>query len=153
VARLTLAMESVAALVVLLLVLSVGYGVLLRYGFNRPQVWTDEFAGYGLVLIVMLGAAETIRRGEAIRVDLVSEHLPAGWQRGLEFLGLAAVAAVALALLVSGWEMVVFSHMVGLASSGYLELPLWLPQLLIPGGSALMLLATLDRALDLAIPR
>ena len=59
------------------------------------------------------------------------------------FAGLVAVAASALLLAVEGYGMVAFSRMVGLMSNGYLAIPMWVPQLLVPIGAVLMLLAAL----------
>jgi C4-dicarboxylate transporter DctQ subunit len=53
------------------------------------------------------------------------------------------VAATAVLLLVEGIGMVQFSHQVGLRSNGYLALPLWIPQLLVPLGALLLLLAAI----------
>jgi len=37
--------------------------------------------------------------------------------------------------------MVGFSRMVGLMSNGYLAVPMWIPQLLVPAGAVLLLAA------------
>jgi TRAP-type C4-dicarboxylate transport system permease small subunit len=39
--------------------------------------------------------------------------------------------------------MVLFSASVGLLSDGYLEVPMWIPQLAVPVGAALLLLTAL----------
>src|SRR6266508_4566607 len=56
---------------------------------------------------------------------------------------LRAVAISALLLVVEGWDMVAFSRMVNLLSNGYLAVPMWIPQLAVPVGAALLLLASI----------
>ncbi len=123
----------------------VGYGVVLRYFFGHPQVWTDELVSFWLVAIVTLGAADVLRRGGHIGIDLVTNRLSARLQAWLDILGLVSVLLFSTVLTVSGWQMVEFSWSVGLLPSGYLEVPLWIPQSLIPIGFALMGLAALHR--------
>ena len=135
----------IGAVLVLATTAVVGYSVALRYLFNQPQVWTDELVGYWLVAMVLLGAADTLRRDGHIGIDLVTTRF--GW-RGrywAELWGMVSVVVVAAVLAYGGWEMMMFSHMVGLLSEGYLEAPMWIPQSVVPIGSGLLGLAALHR--------
>jgi C4-dicarboxylate transporter DctQ subunit len=147
----TFAAAALGALLLLVMTAVVGYSVALRYLFNRPQVWTDELVGYLLVALVMAGAAETLRRGEHIGVDLVTERLSLGGRRLAEIWGMAAVALVSGCLVAAGWEVAAFSHSVGLISDGYLEVPMWLPQAAVPAGAGLLGIAALNRLLRLLV--
>ncbi len=89
----------------------------------------------------MLAAADALLEGEHIAVDIVTERLAARGKRLTLLVGLVAVALSALLLAVEGCDMVAFSRMVGLMSNGYMAVPMWIPQLLVPIGAALMLLA------------
>ena len=68
----TFAAAALGALLLLVMTAVVGYSVALRYLFNRPQVWTDQLVGYLLVVVVLAGAAEALRRGEHNGVDLIT---------------------------------------------------------------------------------
>ena len=125
--------------------------VVLRYLFDRPQVWTDELVGYLLVVRVMAGAADVLRRGEHIGVDLLTERLSPRFRRLAELWGLAAVILVSGCLVAAGWELAEFSYSIGLFSEGYLELPLWLPQAAVPAGAALLAIAAINRLLRLLL--
>ena len=46
-----------------------------RTGDNWPLTWGDEMLGYLLVATVMAGAAEALRRGDHIAIDLVTSRL------------------------------------------------------------------------------
>ena len=116
----------------------IGYSVVMRYFANRPLPWVDELAGYLLVASVMLAAADALFEGEHIRVDIIVERLSARGRYVAGLIGLVAVLAAAALLAVEGADMVAFSRMVDLKSNGYLAVPMWMPQLLVPVGAALM---------------
>jgi C4-dicarboxylate transporter DctQ subunit len=139
-ARLGIALAAVSLLVTLALI---AFSVVMRYFLNRPQSWIDEIAGYLLVASVMLAAADALFHGEHIAVDIVSDRLPANAKRIIEKLGLIAVAVMGVLLAVSGWDMVEFSWMSGMVSTGYLSVPLWFPQLLVPIGGVLLVIAAI----------
>ncbi|WP_169545699.1 TRAP transporter small permease [Sneathiella aquimaris] len=139
-----------AVLIVFTLAIT-GYSVLQRYVFGTPLTWTDELSGFLVVAIVMLGAAETLRKGEHISVDLLSSKARGISAKILGIWGYVSTAFVAGVLLISGWAAVEFSWNIGVYSDGYLEAPLWIPQsFLLVGGGLLMLLA-ISRAIDLLV--
>jgi TRAP-type C4-dicarboxylate transport system permease small subunit len=139
-ARIALGLSAAALLASLAVIV---YGVARRYVFNAPVAWTDELVGYLLVASVMLAAAEALFGGEHISVDIVTERLGPRGKRLAYLVGLAAVAASGVLLIVEGVGMVRFSRQVGLRSNGDLAVPLWIPQSLVPIGALLLLLAAL----------
>ncbi len=116
----------------------IAYSVVMRYFLNQPVSWVDEFVGYLLVASVMLAAADALRHGEHIAVDIVTERLGSRGRRAVTRAGLLAVALAAALLAVEGWDMVEFSRMVGLLSNGKLAVPMWIPQAAVPVGAALL---------------
>ena len=139
-ARLGIALAAIALLASMFLI---GYSVVMRYFLNRPTAWVDELVGYLLVASVMLAAADALLSGEHIAVDIVTEKLGPRGRRWTLLGGLIAVGASAALLVVEGIDMVAFSRLVGLMSNGYLAVPMWIPQLLVPVGAALMGLAAI----------
>jgi len=117
--------------------------VVLRYAINRPQTWLDEMVGYLLVATVMLGATDALRQREHIAIDIVTGRLSAGNRFWVALLAMVSVAVTAVLFIVEGWGAVAFSKMVDLRSTGYLDMPLWTMQLLIPIGGAILLLNAL----------
>jgi C4-dicarboxylate transporter, DctQ subunit len=138
IARIGLGLAAAALLASLAVI---GYSVVRRYVFGAPVAWTDELVGYLLVASVMLAAADALFGGEHIAVDIVTERLSPRGKRITLMLGLVAVALTAVLLVVEGIGTAHFSHKVGLRSNGALELPMWLPQLLVPIGALMLLLA------------
>ena len=133
---------ALGAGVVLLMMSVVGYSVVNRYLLGTPVTWTDELSGYLVVALVMLGAAEALRRGDHISVDLITSRLGVRGRRMAEVWGNIMVLVVAVALLISGTETIEYSVNFGILSEGYLEVPMWIPQsFLILGAGLLALVA------------
>jgi TRAP-type C4-dicarboxylate transport system permease small subunit len=121
------------------------YAVAMRYFLNQPQGWTDEAVGWLIVVAVMFAVPEAQRRGEHIGVDALIDKASARWRRIMLSFGVLTVALTALILIREGWEMVAFSHMVGMKSIGIPEVSLWIVQVFVPIGAALLLLVSLGQ--------
>jgi C4-dicarboxylate transporter DctQ subunit len=128
----------------------IAYSVVMRYFLNQPVSWVDEFVGYLLVASVMLAAADALRQGEHIAVDILTERLSLSGRRITALAGFVAVALAAALLTVEGVDMVEFSHMVGLLSNGTLAVPMWIPQVVVPIGAGLMGVAAIVGFVQLA---
>ena len=137
------AMALAAALVLVSLVL-IGWAVVMRYAFNAAPVWVDELVGFNLVAIVMFAAAQTLRRGEHIGVDLLLGRLSAGGHRWAQAWAAVATGAIAGVLVVNGWDTAMLARTLGLLTEGSLEWPTWWLMLLMPVGGALLAVAAVE---------
>ncbi|MEJ8570089.1 TRAP transporter small permease [Microbaculum marinum] len=144
-ARICGALSTVLLLVILAIVT---YAVVRRYVFNAPLLWSDELNGYLLVAMVMLGAAEALRRGDHIAIDLLAGRLAGRHARALEVWGNLAVIVFAAALGWSAWGSISFAYDFGSYSSGHLEMAMWIPMLPVLAGSVLLMLAAAVRVVD-----
>lgn len=136
--------------VVLLMMAVVGYSVVNRYLLGTPITWTDELSGYLVVALVMLGAAEALRRGDHISVDLLTARLESGSRRLSGIWSNLLVLIVAVALLISARDTLNYSIGFGIVSEGYLEVPMWIPQSFLILGPALLAVVALANLLGLA---
>ncbi len=148
---LSYAAAVVSAALVLVTLAVTGFSVFRRYVLGRPVTWTDELSGFLVVAIVMLGAAEVLRRDEHVSVDILSERTVGVKRWMLSFWSNLSVAAVAAVLFFSSLNAVQFSRMIGVYSDGYLEAPLWIPQTFMLVGVGLLFLMAVARMLDLVI--
>lgn len=139
----TIAMALAAAGLLASLAL-IGWAVVMRYVFNAAPIWVDEVVGFLLVVIVMLGAAQTLRRGEHIGVDLLVGRLSAPQRRWAQAWGAVAVMGIAAMLVFNGWETAALARTLGLLTEGQLEWPTWWLMLLMPVGGVLLALAALE---------
>jgi C4-dicarboxylate transporter, DctQ subunit len=129
----------------------VAYSVGMRYLLGRPVPWVDEMVGYLLVALVMLAAADAMRRGEHIAVDLVTDRLTPARKTIMTVVALLSVAFCGLVLVVAGLETAAFTRLLGIRSTGYLNVPMHVPQLFIPLGGGLLALAALGGLLRMAL--
>ena len=97
------AVQWTAGLLVALEILVLFAGVVARYVFHKPIIWSDELASILFLWLAMLGSAIALRRGEHMRMTaLVSKLSPAkkafmetfGIVAGLTFLVLMAEPAI-----------------------------------------------------------
>ena len=104
----------------------------------------SDFTGFFLAASSFLALAYALRAGGHIRVTLLTTRLPAPVQRGVEI----AVILIALAMSAyATWYMgllVLESHEFGDQSSGMISVPLWIPQLPVLFGLAVLTLALAD---------
>ncbi|MBK5933947.1 TRAP-type C4-dicarboxylate transport system permease small subunit [Rhodovulum imhoffii] len=116
----------------------VGKGI----GLTIPSY--SDFTGFFLAASSFLALAYTLRQGGHIRVTLLTGRLPVGLRRIFD------VSIVLLALVMSAYatwymiELVRESVEFGDRSSGMVSVPLWLPQLPVALGLAVLTLALAD---------
>ncbi len=115
----------------------------MRYFFNQPQSWSDEVAGWLMVVVVMLAMPEVQRRHEHIGVDVLTEKLRGGKARLAAVWSTLSVITTASLLIAEGWETVAFTRLFGIRSPGLPDAPLWAVQALIPLGGVLLLAVAL----------
>jgi len=139
---------ALAAATLIASMLLIAYAVVMRYFLNQPPPWVDELVGYLLVAAVMLASADALLKGDHIAVDILTDRLPPRGRRIVLLAGLIAVSIAAAVLVKEGWGMVAFSGMVDLRSNGFLAAPMWLPQLLVPIGAVMIVLAAIAAFLD-----
>ena len=147
----TNAAMALSALGILASLVMVAYAVVMRYVFNSAPTWVDDSVGFILVGIVMLGAATTLRQGGHINVDMLTDRLGAVGKRRAEMWATFSVLLVSLILIVNGWQTAMSSRAIGISTSGNVELPVYLLELLLPLGGVLMLLVSLEALLRLAL--
>ncbi len=95
--------EWVAAALVLAEVVLLFAGVVGRYGFDYPLVWTSELAGVLFLWLVSLGAVIALRRSEHMRMTVLVSRVGVRAQRLAACFGALLVVVVTLGLLVPGW--------------------------------------------------
>jgi len=110
--------------------------------FNVPGI--DAYAGYMMAGAGFLALAHTLKRGEHIRVTLLIGRLTGGAQRGMELWSLFAASLLALlSAFYSGrlaWQSYAFHDI----STSNDATPLWIPQLPMALGTAILAIAFVD---------
>ena len=70
-----------SCLALAVVILSVTYGVGMRYLFGDPPVWINEVSSIGFTWMVFLGASAAYKRKMHIGIDLLVNRLPPGIRR------------------------------------------------------------------------
>ena len=134
---------SLAAVFMVLLLLMVMASVLGRQlHFNVPGV--DAYAGYMMAAAGFLAMAHTLKRGEHIRVTLLISGLKGGAKKGFEVWSLFAASALALLSAFYSSKLAWQSYAFHDISTGNDATPLWLPQLTMAIGTAVLAIAFID---------
>jgi TRAP-type C4-dicarboxylate transport system permease small subunit len=133
--------ESIAGVLLALLVVIVLLQVFGRYILQISLSWPEELARYVLVWLMIFGAAAAAASRSQIVVDTLLELVPASVRRALE--ALAALAGlVAVALLVWTSQPLIFGP-AGRSTSPATGIPSFWIYLAVPVGGALLALFAL----------
>jgi TRAP-type C4-dicarboxylate transport system permease small subunit len=137
---------GLAALCLLAILLVMLAQVLMRE-FGRQFAGADDLTAYLCVGATFFALAATFRRGEMIRVGLLVERLR-GRPRQVAEACLLLLAAIVVGQ-IAWWtaQDVLFSFEVEEVAQGTVPFPLWMPKLVMPLGSGLLLTAIIDELL------
>lgn len=123
---------------VLMMLLSVGREI----NFNVPS--GDDFAAWAMVATAFLGLAHTFKRGEMIRVGLLVERLHGRARQVAELISLTIAAAFLSYFTFQAGKLAYDSWRFFDMSTGVVSVPLWMPQMGMVVGLAILLIAVID---------
>ena len=124
--------------------------VIARSFFDVSFELADELGGYLLVAAVFLGLGPALAGGAMLRVEMVEQRLPRPVRRVLDVIFHLLALAVSCIAFFWIWQHVASSIRRETVAATWLETPLWIPQLAMPVGMALLiatLLVSLVRSL------
>lgn len=119
--------------------------VVLRYVFSSSTSWAEELIRYLMIWITFIGGSVCVRKGAHIRMDFLLTIVPKSVGNAITRLVLLIAAAFCAALFVYGCRLVAFTVELEQTSPA-MGIPMWLPYLAIPIGSALMVLRFVQAA-------
>jgi len=123
----------------------VSYEVLMRYVFRAPTGWTIEFVPFLILWGGFIGASLTLKEDRHIRVDLLIRHLSPKARSIMHVITGGIGLLFCSVLFVEGLKMSMQTKELGTVTSGTLVIPIFIPQLCIPVGAALLFLQFLKR--------
>ncbi|HMC14155.1 MAG TPA: TRAP transporter small permease [Albitalea sp.] len=110
--------------------------------FNLPGV--DAYAGYMMAGAGFMALAQTLKKGEHIRVTLLLAALHGGVKRGFEIWALFAASLLALLSAAYSCKLAWQSYVFHDISTGNDATPLWIPQLAMAAGTLVLAVAFID---------
>lgn len=87
-------------------------GVVARYVFQHPLIWSDEIASILFLWLAMLGSAVAFHRGEHMRMTAVVGKLSPSRRAFLDLIATASALAFLLLVLPYAWEYAVEEAMI-----------------------------------------
>lgn len=127
--------EAAVFIIISVMAFDVFIEVIFRYVLLFPLFWTEEFARYCLVWSSLLAAGIALKRGQHIAVTFFAERVP---KRIRTIAGLGGDILVAAMLAVILWGGIYLVILTRHQLSPAMRLPMSLPYMAIPTGSAIM---------------
>ena len=124
----------------ILLAASVGLNfvnVIGRYFFNTSIYWAEEAMLFLMVGCVFLGNCVVAWTGRQIRMDVIVGMMPENVRRALHLFSELVFIATALMIVVFAWPVIRDLYLFDQRSQSA-EVPLFIPQSLIPIGLSIM---------------
>lgn len=146
-------LSSVAALMAgLLLIAMVTHTILemiLRAFFNTSTFVLDEFVGYEVAALTMLGLGHALNTGGLIRVNLLTRLLSSQGQRWIEIVSVTAV--LLLCAFVARYQILAIETAFarGTRSNTLAATPIWMPMSVFVAGLGVFMIQLLAYALRL----
>ncbi|MEW6644228.1 MAG: TRAP transporter large permease subunit [Pseudomonadota bacterium] len=142
--------EIPAALLVAAEIVILFVGVVARYGFHSPLIWSDELASILFLWLAMLGAAIAFRRAEHMRMTaLVARATPA--RRA--FLDVVGTCAALAFLLLIAWPAYDYAYEESFITTPALQIANSFRAAALPVGIGLMAVFALLRLARVGRPR
>lgn len=148
VARIEAALERIAAVCLMAVMLIVFSDVGARYLFSKPFSWSYELIGmYLMPTLFYFALSSTLAAHHHVAVDLLRPRMPRWLIQAAELLGSAAAgtvfAAIAWLFARSGVEKFVSGAVV----MGDVQWPSWIPDAIVALGSGTIVLRLIGRAI------
>lgn len=140
-------LTALADLLLVLLLILINVEVVARYGFGRSTLIADEYGGYLFAWITMLGALHLLRSDRYMMMTWLIDKLDA---RSRNVIGIGAALIGLTVSLVSLYAAVVLvqtSWRFGTVSIQPSATPMVWPQLVLPVGYAVLVLAYVEEIL------
>ena len=120
--------------------------VIGRYFFNTSIFWAEEVMLYLMVACVFLGNGVVVWSGRQLRMDVIVAMMPAPVQKVLALVAELTFIVVAVAIVVFSWPVIRDLWLFDQRSQSA-ELPMVIPQIMIPIGLSIMAFLVVVRLL------
>lgn len=145
------ALEGLACILLLALLVLTNVEVAARYGFSTSTLIADEYGGYAMVWMTMLGAVHLLRADRHLSMTSLVDRLGPRGRNAAGFVAALIGFAICSVLLYSTASLVLASAKFGTVSIQPSRTPLVWPQLILPIGYAVLCAAYLEELLRRAL--
>ncbi|MFC2014110.1 TRAP transporter small permease [Chloroflexota bacterium] len=89
-----------AGVIIIFMMISIVYEIFMRYFLASPTKWVVDVTALSILFMTFLGTAWVLRRGQHVKVDIVTERLSS---RAQALLNIIVFSLAAIACLVLTW--------------------------------------------------
>src|SRR4051812_4338097 len=118
--------------------------VIGRYFFNASIFWAEEVMLFLMVGCVFLGNGVVAWSGRQLRMDVIVAMMPLPVQKALDLLAELILSSAAITIVIFSWPVIRDLYNFDQRSQSA-EIPMVIPQAMIPIGLALMALLVVIR--------
>ncbi|HKK90342.1 MAG TPA: TRAP transporter small permease subunit [Desulfobacteraceae bacterium] len=136
-----------SAIFMVLIVVFIAVEIVLRSVFNASTLIADEYSAYFFVGVVVLGLGFTLMDEAHIRITLLTSLLGEKGKTFLDIVATVVAMAITSFALYHTTIMVFESWQLGMQADSISETPIYLSQVVIPLGLAMLDLQLLARIL------
>ncbi len=144
--RLERAAIAAAIVILLMMALLMNVEIVSRYLFGRSTQIADEFAGYFFTAVTLLCFVPALRHGRFLRVTALVNNVPAAVRTILKVLAALIGAITSGALAWTTFALTYASFHYGTVSLQAIQVPLVIPQAVMPLGFGLLTVAFVEQA-------
>ena len=131
--------ESILITILLTLMILMAFSqIVLRNFFATGIDWSDALVRYLVVWVAFIGAAVATREGKHLSIDLLSRWLSGNARIAVQALSCMFSAVICGLLTVAAARFIRIEAQMG--STAFLNLPAWVPELIMPVTLGLMTL-------------
>jgi TRAP-type C4-dicarboxylate transport system permease small subunit len=127
----------IAALLAVMILLAF-WQIVLRNFFATGIDWGDSLIRYLVVWVGFIGAAIATREGKHIKIDVVSRWITGKGNSAIQVISHLSSAVICGLLAWAGIRFIWFEAQMG--GTAFFNLPIWVPELIIPITFGLMTL-------------
>ncbi|HBW36014.1 TRAP transporter small permease [Desulfosporosinus sp. BICA1-9] len=141
--KVSAAAHTLAGIILGVMFLSMVANIIARK-LGVSMIWVEELSGYGAVWATYLGIAFALREERHVRVDILTRKLPPRGQELMRFLGDLVCVVFSALITWKGFYLIWSSYISG-RHTPFLEIPIYLLQIVLPVG---MILFGLEALMD-----
>ena len=145
-ARFVTALAWIAAVLFVVAGFMLTWEVMARYFFIRPTIWAAELSQMCLIWGSLIASPWALRERRHIRITAIVALLPRPARLAADLVAMLAVAVFSAVVLVHGWGIFLDSFERGRTTGSMLDLPVWIVELAVPFGMAVLLAQALIEA-------
>jgi TRAP-type C4-dicarboxylate transport system permease small subunit len=127
----------IAALLAIMIILAFSQ-IVLRNFFATGIAWGDSLVRYLVVWVGFVGAAIAAKEGKHITIDVLSRWITGAGGSAIQAVSHFCSAAICGLLTWAGIKFIWFEAQMG--GTAFFNLPIWVPELIIPAAFGLMTL-------------